>query len=107
VKRQFRSDSFDYDYDDYLAPAREAVQVDDAKIVWPDGYWNEYELLRHDAKVASRASDVAIVIGSAGKWGTHGYYVRAFTGIGEVVGPVANDRLEAWRLFIKEHPVRT
>lgn len=68
---------------------------EDFKIVWPPGYWEEYDQLRVEAGRLSGDPHVRIIVKLNST-----YQVRSGTAGRYVYGPETSDRLEAWASFI-------
>lgn len=85
-------------YDD---PALPQVLIDVGyKIQWPEGYWDEYELLRKEAATASKAIILHMVMCLNGKYSVYAVLPARLGESGEVWGLERNDRLTAWKAFI-------
>lgn len=114
-QRHYRDDSPIYgdpnlgDWNDYqrIDESRNAIDLP-YEMVWPDGYWTNYEQLKSKAQDISRAISLNVVVGKNRK-----YYVYALLSMstgrgGTLRGPEADDRIGAWDAFIAvfaEHTV--
>lgn len=96
------------DYQDYGYPIDRDAPVErfnreDFNIVWPPGYWEEYEKLRDEARRLARDDRACLVMKMNGK-----FQVRTTGCVAQqqmhtlvyVCGPEMPDRLEAWAAFI-------
>lgn len=95
-------------YGDYYPPNRQpeyepSFVNEEFRIVWPPGYWEEYERLQAEARRLSRDPHACLVMKLNGK-----FQVRT-TGLvmqdrghllKYVFGPEEEGRLEAWAAFI-------